>query len=192
MVGSEEEEPGGGWPYGRIICDLATVPGMTPRALAKKIVQRYVASYPAAENVALSALDLSRLEHLTPAVDRFAAACIGALRNGDEAFFTDALKAVQRFKRRWDFIDVVDFARQVRARSADGGVQQAADALVDVMLDGPKPFVIANGSKGDRVSGAHGAAIYFPAYGDVTVAYPRLDFADATHWDDLIATYRSK
>src|SRR6185369_18078988 len=55
-VGSEESEPGDGWPYDRILKALAAKPAMTPEELAKAIVSQYLASYKSGDNVTQSAL----------------------------------------------------------------------------------------------------------------------------------------
>ena len=43
-VGSQEEEPGDGWPYDRILKALATKPAMSPRDLSKRHRPRVPAS----------------------------------------------------------------------------------------------------------------------------------------------------
>jgi hypothetical protein len=45
LVGSEELEPGPGWPHAAILGDLAKSPTMTASTLAATIVRRYVESY---------------------------------------------------------------------------------------------------------------------------------------------------
>jgi hypothetical protein len=49
--------------------------------------------------------------------------------------------------------------------------------------------VLAEKHKGSSVSRSHGATIYCPRGRDVTVVYPRLDFAKATRWDNFIKAY---
>ena len=44
LVGSEEVEPGPGWPHATILGDLTKNPTMTPTELGAAIVQRYVES----------------------------------------------------------------------------------------------------------------------------------------------------
>ena len=61
-VGSEESEPGDGWPYDRILKALAANPAMTPEELSKTIVTHYLASYKASDNVTQSAMRLAATE----------------------------------------------------------------------------------------------------------------------------------
>jgi hypothetical protein len=57
-VGSEEEEPGNGWPYDRILKALAKKPAMAPDELARTVVAQYAASYGVGDGVTLAAVDL--------------------------------------------------------------------------------------------------------------------------------------
>src|SRR4029450_124940 len=64
-VGSQEEEPGDGWPYHRILRALAATPYMSPRDLSKVIVREYVHSYGSDARITQSAVDLGRIDALT-------------------------------------------------------------------------------------------------------------------------------
>ena len=71
-VGSEEVEPGDGWPYDRILAKLTKKPTMTPNELATIIVNEYIASYPANAGVTQSACDLSKSGVLANTVNQLA------------------------------------------------------------------------------------------------------------------------
>ena len=71
-VGSEEVEPGDGWPYDRILAQLTKKPTMMPSELATTIVNEYIASYPANAGVTQAACDLSKAGLLASAVDQLA------------------------------------------------------------------------------------------------------------------------
>jgi hypothetical protein len=188
LVGSEEVEPGQGWPYTDVIQFLTSSPDASPAELARAIVRAYLASYDG-ESITLSALDLSRIGAAADAADRLAETCIAALETSDDYYaFDKALKGTQRFYLR-DFCDLGDFCRQLDARWQRSEVAEVTSAMLDV-LSGDNPLVIESGSEGDRLTGASGAAIYFPLLGDVTVVYDQLDFAQATRWNGLIAKYR--
>ncbi|MBN1846203.1 MAG: hypothetical protein JW810_11005 [Sedimentisphaerales bacterium] len=90
MVGSEETEPGPGWPYNTILGDLTANPAMGPAALGTVIVQRYYQSYGNSQTQA--ATDLSQMDTLAGQVDTLAqtlrtswntdtAACVAAAGN---------------------------------------------------------------------------------------------------------------
>ncbi|MCK4760855.1 MAG: hypothetical protein KAW12_01555 [Candidatus Aminicenantes bacterium] len=70
MVGSEESEPGDGWPYNTIMADLTANPTWTASQLGSAIVDRYYASY--GNGYTQSALDLTNLSTLASTVSTFA------------------------------------------------------------------------------------------------------------------------
>ncbi len=70
MVGSEETEPGEGWPYETIMSDLTTNPSWTASQLGSAIVDRYYASYGNDETQA--AIDLAQINTLAGTISTFA------------------------------------------------------------------------------------------------------------------------
>ena len=183
IVASEAVEPGDGWPYEQVIGELAAKPSADGAAVARAIVKRYLASYPASEEVTDSAVDVSRVQVLAQAVDNLAVACIPTLQAPAEAdVFGRSVRTAQ------DYVDLGALCNQLIARSPRPAVQQAAQQVL-TDLQGPQPFVIAEGHKGKTVAGATGTAIYFPLVGDVTVNYGKLDFAKSTRWGQLISAY---
>ena len=188
IVGSEEVEPGDGWPYDGVIGELATTPDLPPREAAVRFVQKYMDSYRADETVTQSAVDVSRASEVAEAMSAFADASI-PLVDSNEHFgdFSKAVKNAQRFRMK-DFADLGDLCARVGGESAPAHVQEAAATLREALF-GESPFVIASGRKGAGVEGATGTAVYFPIVGDVQVAYDELDFGRDTAWPALIAKY---
>lgn len=70
VVGSEETEPGDGWPYDTILGDLLSHASWTPAQLGTAIVDRYYASYGNSETQ--SAIDLTQMNYLASTVSNFA------------------------------------------------------------------------------------------------------------------------
>ena len=66
--GSEEEEPGEGWPYDSILRAVALNPAIAPKALAATIVRSYADSYGKNDGVTLSATDVGAVKPLVGAV----------------------------------------------------------------------------------------------------------------------------
>ena len=187
-VGSEQTEPGNGWPYDRVLGPLAERPDTTPRELAAVTVQQYVESYQGGgEAVTLAAFDLSRADAVKDAVDGLAGALIDALRTPDGvAAISSAVRHAQRFEMR-DFADLGDFC--ARLDGVDGGVADAAQRVQDA-LNGGQGLVVQSGYDGDGVAGATGAAVYLPVVGDVTVAYDKLAFASDTRWNQFLTAFK--
>jgi len=190
MVGSEETEPGDGWPYDRVLADLAAKPAMTPQQLGGVIVKRYVESY-RTDAVTQSALDLQRCRPVAQAVDQLGQALIKAIKAPAEyGAVSKALNATQRYEIR-DFFDLYDLCANLKRLSKLAAVKAAAQAVMDVMPGTGGGFVLAEKHKGRALARSHGVSIYFPR-GDASVAYPRLDFARATRWDEFIRAYTGR
>jgi hypothetical protein len=187
VVGSEEVEPGDGWPYDRVLGSLAAQPALSGAALAAQIVDHYIESYRSG-SITQSALDLSRLDEVAGTVDALAVALLKAIRTPAEyAAVTKALNATQRFDMP-DFVDLGHFCTEVAKRSRAAAVKAAAKATL-AGLGAEEGFVLAARHKGRGVANATGVAIYVPR-GNVTTTYGRLDFAKATAWRRFLEAYR--
>jgi hypothetical protein len=193
LVGSEETEPGAGWPYELVAAAATTAQAPSARKLASSIVTAMVASYadnPDENMVTQSALDLRKIEGFVAAIDELAVACLDNLQSAEDyAAFSKAISGALRFTMR-DFVDLGDLCAQLAARSSSKDVVKAAKHVLS-LLTGSGGLVARRAYKGKAVKAATGVAIYFPLAGDVTVAYDRLDFARDTRWPALIAKYRS-
>jgi hypothetical protein len=192
MVGSEEVEPGDGWPYHLVAKAGAGAAGKAPRSLAAAIVKGYLTFYrdSSEEAVTQSALDLSKIEAVAVAVDQLSATLTVSLQAIDEyAAFSRALTTAQRFETR-DYVDLGDLCGQLARRSGNPETVTQAKAVV-AALTGREGAVLASETKGDGVAAATGTAIYFPTVGDANLVYDRLAFAKDTRWPQLIERFRS-
>ncbi len=70
MVGSEETEPWGGWPYNGILGDLTANPSWTPSQLGSAIVDDYYRAY--GNDQTQSAINLTRMNTLANTISTFA------------------------------------------------------------------------------------------------------------------------
>lgn len=185
-VGSEETEPGEGWPYDRILRVLAAKPSMTPEQFSKTIVTEYLASYRSSDNVTQSAMRLASLKALTGAVDGLSKALTGALTNSTLRSALLTVRAqVQEYSRPYDdYCDLLDLCARLEKNLADdtvrtacAGVKQAAQAAI-----------VAAGSKGSTVGNSQGISIYFPKR-KLSPLYKTLDFTKASAWDEFLRGY---
>jgi hypothetical protein len=191
LVGSEELEPGDGWPYDTVLRDLVDRPAMTGRDLATTIVRRYGESYRrSGMEVTQSAIDLSKLDPLVDAVDRLAGALLGRLWNpGVEAAVYSAWRRTLRFFDNF-YVDLYHFASNLAA-ATDTGEIKAACAGVQRVIEGKgaESPIIGASHGGARMAPAKGLSIYFPPFRDPSAFYRELDFARRTRWAELLEAY---
>jgi hypothetical protein len=192
LVGSEEVEPGAGWPYDTVLRDLTARPAMTGRDLATAIVRRYVESYrQTGMDITQSAIDLSKLDPLVDAVDRLAGALLARLKSPGVA--PAVYTAWRRTLRFFDnfYVDLHHFASNLAATTMDVGEIKAACGGVQRAIEGRgvESPIISAGSGGSRMRSAHGLSIYFPPFRDPSAFYRELDFARRTKWADFLDTY---
>ncbi|MDD2734761.1 MAG: clostripain-related cysteine peptidase [Desulfuromonadaceae bacterium] len=185
-VGSEESEPGEGWPYDRILKALAAKPAMTPEELSKTIVSQYLASYKASDVVTQSAVNLSVLKPLATAVSSLATALTGVLSDtASRTALVNARAQVQEYSRPYDdYCDLLDLCdlldkgiTKPAVKTACAAVRQAASSAI-----------VANGYKGLAVNNSRGISIYFPKR-SLSPLYSTLDFTRQSRWDEFLVAY---
>ncbi len=189
IVGSQEEEPGDGWPYTTILDDLSARPTMTGVEWGTAIADRYIESYVNDEQVTQSVLDLTKLRSLTRPVNALgravAATCVESNQN--------------RTMVRMAVMDALSFPRndgtqvdlgQLCVRLKDAGLGGPLDTACDAVLAALRPggAVAACQCRGDEVAGASGISIYFPEGASrMSDEYARLAFARTGDWADALA-----
>ncbi len=186
-VGSEQTEPGEGWPYHTILSDLAKNPAMTPKDLSQLIVDKYLASFPASveDGVTFSACDLAKANDLASAVAALAKALKASLA---DATGRQRILAVRNQVQSYyvpDNIDLVDFCNLLVKAGAETAIATACQGVIKAVKAN---YVIAQGYKGAAMKNSNGLAIYFPTQA-VSPLYPGLDFSKKTGWDGFLAAF---
>lgn len=185
-VGSEQTEPGDGWPYDLILGELAKQPGMSPGDLSKVIVNQYLASYSPAEPVTQSAFDLSQSAVMATAADQLAKALMGNLNNAAvRGAMRDARDQVQYYEDL-DYVDLVDLSSLLQSQIDVPAIKNACQAVLDAARLGK--FVVAAGFKGKPLANSHGVSIYFPTK-TLSPLYAGLDFTKNTAWGGFLRGY---
>jgi hypothetical protein len=202
-----------GWayfPYERYIQALAPGTTETPRQVATRVAQIYEAQIRSAPYT-IAALDVSRINALSTAVDALAGALIAA--PGELSTVQTALAQVQRLDSQDygeltdedEFIDLRHFAELLTTISSNGEVQEAAQAVLTATVlsqagDITTTLVYESHGSG-MISGqpvdldnANGIAIYFPTgpHSHEYSAYvddPAFQFGQGTRWDDFLRQY---
>ena len=191
VVGSEELEPGDGWPYTPILRDLTAKPKMTGEQLGQVVVDRYIRSYRTARDqwpVTQAAVRTSQLTEFAGALEELAAAMRRHMETaGDAAKITRAQARSTYFMG--DLVDLRSFCRQLRALTIEAEVKDAAKKVIDELAEGQ--YVIAQGHLGPTVRDCGGVTVYFPPpLGGVSRYYKDLAFAKECGWDDFLRAYQ--
>jgi hypothetical protein len=181
FCGSQEVEPGEGWPYDRILKALAAKPTMDGRELSKLIVKEFVASYSKSHAVTQSAFDLAALGAVQKSADELGALLAQAYKKNDFAAQGAIMNARIRAQgyEHPDYVDLVDFSALLAASvPAFSPVAKKIGAAVAAC-------VFANSAPNAKVKGSRGLSIYLPL-GKASPLYKDLDFAKGG-WGDFLA-----
>jgi cysteine peptidase C11 family protein len=196
MVGSEEVEPGSGWPYTMILKKLAVNPEMTPRELSKVVTQEYGKYYDnegdkiADQFVTQSAIDLAQVNSLADSVNELAEILIKDLNNVLPGV-TVAKDKAQRFSTP-EYIDLLSFCEQLTKRLPNNNEVKDAVKKISDKINGPtSSLVIANVTWGDTVKDANGVSIYFPTAQNYSADYSDLLFSKDCKWNEFLTKFFS-
>jgi hypothetical protein len=185
-VGSEEVEPGDGWPYDMILKELTARPEMTPKELASLIVEKYLASYGADSDVTQSACDLSKCDELAGAMDRLAKALIPGFSNANvRGAIFESRDQVQNYDVE-DYVDLYNFCDLLAGKVSDPAVQAACQGVLDAIR---KPgFVLDSGYNGAKMQHSYGVSVYFPRK-EISTLYATLDLTKDIAWERFLKKY---
>lgn len=181
FCGSQEVEPGEGWPYDRILKALTAKPTMDGRELTKLIVKEYVSSYSKSQAVTQSAFDLTALGAVQKAANELGTLLAKAYKNNDFAAQGAIMNARVRAQgyEHPDYVDLADFSKRLAASLP------AFAAIAKKIQDAVAACVFANGAPNAKIKGSRGLSIYLPL-GKVSPLYKNLDFAKGG-WGNFLA-----
>jgi hypothetical protein len=190
IVGSQENEPGDGWPYDAILSRLVDIPAMTPQDLGKTIVDAYVGFYRTHHpglSVTQSAILLANLEAVAERLDKLAKALKNTLTDrGTLGLLFSVLRAAQSFSDR-DYVDLIHFCQLLAKNDVNGDIGKAAQKVVNELL-GEASAVVAEGHHGSNVANAHGLSIYLPVR-ILSPLYSQLEFAQQNSWIEFLESF---
>jgi len=185
-VGSEEIEPGDGWPYDTILSALTGTPTMSASQLGTVIVDEYYASY--SNGYTQSAVDLhTPYTALSTAVSDLAV----ALSDGDDDHHTEIATARANTQEFYylTYVDLYDFAYQINQEVGDASINAAATAVMNAVNG-----AVIREQHGGSWPGAHGISIYFPESqinydSDYDGSTDWLQFTANTEWDEWLHAF---
>lgn len=179
MVGSEQVEPGDGWPYDLFLADLVGNPNMTPAQLGTSIVTRYGQSYSGANTQA--AVDLTKMNTLASSLSSFASAVVSS--GVDWGSYAQCRSACGYYSDS-DFRDLKTFLNGMSTLAVNALVRSTALTAKNDLVSA----VIANHS--DASNAATGLSIYLTRVGKTplsTYSGTNIQFAANTLWDEMLA-----
>jgi hypothetical protein len=193
IVASEENEPGNGWPYDRILGRLVGNPGIATADFAGSIVTDYIAWYGARNPDAIvtqAAMDPGRLPLLTAPLDELA----GRLSAGMTELYRDIWQAQRKAARFWNntLWDLGHFCRELAQSSQLAGIGVAAEAVWAALEPGHGRLLVAESHRGAKVRQCRGVTIYLvPPITEISRYYRELDFALNHAWTRVLDDYHA-
>lgn len=187
FVGSEEVEPGEGWPYDMLLSALATNPTATGAEVGRILTDAYVASYSGGtqgtQNVTFSAFDLSKTDTLERAITGLGTR-MRSLQMADRKKVVTAAKNALSFTYS-DYVDLGDFLKLIESSRIDGLDSRALGDVRQAMGE----YVIAQKAS-SYYKESNGVALWAPSakytYKNYAQRYKALAFHKATGWGDAL------
>lgn len=186
FVGSQETEPGYGWPYNTWMARWAADTSATPAKVSTYLTEEYMKAYSGGiygnQDVTFSAWDMSKLPAFIDAMKNLNAS-LANLSASDLVQTKAAVNNTQEFYSA-DYKDIYDFA----ANLEKGKVGIEASILSSVKQSVSAMMVSEGASSG--YPGAHGVSVWMPTssfYMDSYKArYAAMEFNKATGWLDFL------
>lgn len=165
LVGSQQTEPGDGWPYDKVLKAIKGSPN--PTDLAKKIVSTYIEDYEelGVYNITQSAIDISKTDPAVKALSNLG----DLLAQGIDAYGEKMRKIrllAQTFEMA-DYVDLIHLAKLISERIKDESITHAAKEVAKTA----SACIIASDKLGHAVGNTHGLSVWFPAYGSLYYNY---------------------
>ncbi|MGD9643741.1 MAG: clostripain-related cysteine peptidase [Elusimicrobiales bacterium] len=180
VVGSEETEPGEGYPYDMVVNALKNSPAASPEEIGAVIVREYQKANAAAYmNTTQSALRTAALPDLLELLVEWTAEAARA-----EPM---ALKyAASRAQAFYDFDqkDLYDYMRGVSGLDVSEELRVRSCRIMSHLKDA---VIVSNGITGYQHSDARGLAIYLPQRYAYSADYGALAWSRNGHWDEFIS-----
>jgi len=191
FVGSQETEPGPGWPYGDWLSQWANTAGATSDVVSKTLVDAYVKSYQTGgsnatqgtSEVTFAAYDMSKLADLDTAIAHLGKEIRSMNATDKEKLFNTA-KTVQNFTDA-DYGDLLDFMSLISAAQ----VRSVAPQVVSEVQAAANAMIIGNADT-SQFARAKGMSIWLPTdpstYASNSARYKGLKFNLASDWGSTL------
>jgi hypothetical protein len=157
IVGSEQTEPGEGWPYEDVLEILNR--NLAPATTARKMVSAYIRSYKKVgeQNVTQSAVNTSATDATMSAISKLGNSLVNTL-----PAMLAPLRMIRTQVQSYEYADYVDLGHlcKLLRQSLNAAAVKNAAAAVSASA---KAAVLANGKYGPGVANSSGLSVWFPA-----------------------------
>lgn len=186
FVGSEEVEPGEGWPYNNWMTRWTNTPAATPLEVSTFLTEEYLKAYDGGiygkEEVTFSAMDLNKFPAFFAAVNALNAS-LSNLAPADMTLAKTAARATQDYYTS-DYKDLGDFMDQLASNKI-----MLSDVLMTDVKMAIKDMVVAIGST-DQYQRSHGISVWLPTsafnYTKYKDRYSKFEFNKQTGWVNFL------
>jgi len=185
FIGSQDLEPGAGWPYDQIFSHWNN--GMSPHDVAVMIAQQYTRSYQNGSNgsqeVTASAYDLNRMDTLEQSIRALGAEMM-KLDAPSRAKIVSAATATAKFTYD-DYGDLLDFVNRV-----DGQRLNVDRGVLNQVRTAASQFVMVNTVTSSWAKKANGISFWLPTsmsyYNSNSQLYNDLEFQHGSEWGNAL------
>jgi hypothetical protein len=182
FVGSQETEPGEGWPYLPFLKKWAAKPTSTASEVSVLLSKEYLASYSGGvygtKSVTFSAWDMSQMDGLYSAMTDLRK----SLMNVNNTQLTE-LKQTASYTQSFtygDYADLGDFAKRLKTTTFGKSLKSVTDTEAAI-----KKLVISVDNS-SSFSNATGISVWLPTYANSDQdRYDKLESSKATGWNEL-------
>ncbi len=190
VVGSEETEPGDGWPYNTVLGELSKAPKMKAAQFAYKIVKKYISSYYAlglVVSVTQSAVNCKALRYTAKIFDEVSEILIKKFYSNKNMLF-ETYAEVQKFVYK-DYVSLFHLVDLIAKKTNDVELKAKLKSLKNV----ESLVVLKNGKFGFKTTKARGLSIYFPGPEMYYYSfYKNLSFSKVCRWGTLLSMLHKK
>lgn len=186
MLGSQELEPGEGWPYAPFIKKWAMQPTMNAEDVSRLLTSEYLKAYSKGgeyrevEDVTLSAVRLQQSSDVYKAIKNLGQNLM-QLSDADKAKTRQATIYSTKFAYS-DYVDLGDFAFQLKKLNLSSAVNQSAQEIIQSL----KKYVISS-QNGEYYPRATGISIWIPTRAHAEQQrYNQLQFSKETQWNEFL------
>lgn len=193
LVGSEDLEPGDGWPYDDFLNAVAAIPGneISTAQMASALVNAYGASYTNGsqgnDSVTLSAFDLAAFKDMYPAYKELGIALNGVANSSELPQLKEAINSTLGFYGS-DYKDLGSFLHKLESKNFRG---ISANLIANVRAQLSK-VVTANKPTGSFAE-AEGLSVWIPDYSSSWSYYGEryrgFVFDKETQWSNWIESF---